>query len=246
MAFSETLKKRVRQKAHYRCSLCQAVLVEVHQIVPQAEGGSDEEENAAPLCASCHEIYGANQDHPDDVGLAALVDADEEILEGIDRATQPRADPIEARLCSVQLAPRPCQDDLLPPEVRSQLHLAGSELGDLGAQGLHPRARLLDRRRQDAPALGGRVLRLPRALKPLLRRLLGGRGDRGHRRAERCREAEEERERGLSMRRLAGHEGAPIEGSSDRASEGRGMRKAGCGFAPPTLRRSTPYSTREA
>ena len=60
VAFSASLKKRVRQKAHYRCCLCQAVLVEVHHIVPQGEGGPDEEDNAAPLCASCHEIYGAN------------------------------------------------------------------------------------------------------------------------------------------------------------------------------------------
>jgi hypothetical protein len=60
VAFSETLKRGVRRKAHFRCCLCQAVLVEVHHIVPEAEGGSDEEDNAAPLCASCHEIYGAN------------------------------------------------------------------------------------------------------------------------------------------------------------------------------------------
>jgi 5-methylcytosine-specific restriction endonuclease McrA len=46
VAFSESLKKRVRQKAHYRCCLCQAVLVEVHHIVPQEEGGSHEEDNA--------------------------------------------------------------------------------------------------------------------------------------------------------------------------------------------------------
>jgi hypothetical protein len=36
------------------------VFVEIHHILPQAEGGSDEEDNAAPLCASCHETYGAN------------------------------------------------------------------------------------------------------------------------------------------------------------------------------------------
>ena len=60
MAFSESLKKHVRQRAHYRCCLDQAVLVEVHHIVPQGEGGSDDEDNAAPLCASCHEKYGAN------------------------------------------------------------------------------------------------------------------------------------------------------------------------------------------
>jgi hypothetical protein len=60
VAFTESLKKRVRLKAHFRCCLCQAVLVEIHHIIPQAEGGSDEEDNAAPLCGSCHEIFGAN------------------------------------------------------------------------------------------------------------------------------------------------------------------------------------------
>jgi hypothetical protein len=60
LAFSESLKRGVRRKAHFRCCLCQAVLVEVHHIVPEAEGGSDDQDNAAPLCASCHEMYGAN------------------------------------------------------------------------------------------------------------------------------------------------------------------------------------------
>ena len=34
--------------------------VEVHHIVPQEENGPDNEDNAAPLCPSCHESYGAN------------------------------------------------------------------------------------------------------------------------------------------------------------------------------------------
>lgn len=34
--------------------------VEVHHIIPQEEGGPDTEDNAAPLCPSCHETYGAN------------------------------------------------------------------------------------------------------------------------------------------------------------------------------------------
>ena len=58
MAFSESLKKRVRRKAHFRCCLCQ--VERVHHILPEGEGGSDDEENAAPLCPSCHEIFGAN------------------------------------------------------------------------------------------------------------------------------------------------------------------------------------------
>lgn len=43
-----------------RCCVCRAVGIEVHHIVPLADGGPDELENAAPLCPSCHETYGAN------------------------------------------------------------------------------------------------------------------------------------------------------------------------------------------
>ena len=32
----------------------------MHHILPQAEGGPDSEDNAAPLCPSCHRIYGGN------------------------------------------------------------------------------------------------------------------------------------------------------------------------------------------
>lgn len=60
MAFSESLKLSVKQKAHFHCCLCHALGVEVHHIIPLAEGGSDEEDNAAPLCPTCHETYGAN------------------------------------------------------------------------------------------------------------------------------------------------------------------------------------------
>ncbi len=31
-------------------------------IIPQADGGADTEDNAAPLCPSCHETYGANRE----------------------------------------------------------------------------------------------------------------------------------------------------------------------------------------
>ncbi len=34
--------------------------LEVHHIVPKAEGGSDSEDNAAPLCPTCHRIFGGN------------------------------------------------------------------------------------------------------------------------------------------------------------------------------------------
>lgn len=61
MAFSEALKLKVKKRAHFRCCICQAVGVEVHHIHPQEEGGPDTEENASPLCPSCHETYGANK-----------------------------------------------------------------------------------------------------------------------------------------------------------------------------------------
>lgn len=60
MAFSEALKTKIRKQAHFCCCLCHAVDVEVHHIIPEAENGPDNEDNAAPLCASCHNIYGAN------------------------------------------------------------------------------------------------------------------------------------------------------------------------------------------
>ncbi|OGT72989.1 MAG: hypothetical protein A2W76_02805 [Gammaproteobacteria bacterium RIFCSPLOWO2_12_47_11] len=60
MAFSESLKLEIKRKAHFTCCLCKAVGIEIHHIIPQEEGGSDAEDNAAPLCPSCHETYGAN------------------------------------------------------------------------------------------------------------------------------------------------------------------------------------------
>jgi hypothetical protein len=60
MSFAEALKSKVRKKAHLSCCLCKAIGVEVHHIIPQEEGGPDTEDNAAPLCPSCHETYGAN------------------------------------------------------------------------------------------------------------------------------------------------------------------------------------------
>jgi 5-methylcytosine-specific restriction endonuclease McrA len=53
MAFTETLKLTVKRKAHFSCCLCHSLGVEVHHIVPQAEGGPDTEDNAAPLCRRC-------------------------------------------------------------------------------------------------------------------------------------------------------------------------------------------------
>ena len=37
--------------------------LDVHHIVPREHGGTSAEENAAPLCASCHRSFGGNPDH---------------------------------------------------------------------------------------------------------------------------------------------------------------------------------------
>lgn len=60
MAFSEALKARVRKRAHHQCCLCEALGVDIHHVKPQKEGGPDTEENAAPLCPSCHRTHGDN------------------------------------------------------------------------------------------------------------------------------------------------------------------------------------------
>ena len=62
MAFSEKVKKTVKQKACFRCVICHQPFVEIHHIVPQSEQGPDTEENAVPLCAGCHDLYGGNPD----------------------------------------------------------------------------------------------------------------------------------------------------------------------------------------
>lgn len=60
MAFSEEQKAAVRRLGHFRCCLCHALGVQVHHIIPTVDGGPDTEDNAAPLCPSCHDAYGAN------------------------------------------------------------------------------------------------------------------------------------------------------------------------------------------
>ena len=62
MPFSEKVKKQVRKRALFHCCICRepSISLEVHHITPQAQKGSDTEDNAAPLCPSCHSDYGDN------------------------------------------------------------------------------------------------------------------------------------------------------------------------------------------
>lgn len=60
MPFNEATKREAKERSAFRCCICHKPFVEVHHIVPQSAGGSDFLENAAPLCAYCHDLYGGN------------------------------------------------------------------------------------------------------------------------------------------------------------------------------------------
>lgn len=60
MSFSESLKADLRRRSDMRCCVCHSIGVDIHHIVPTCEDGSDAEDNAAPLCPSCHDTYGMN------------------------------------------------------------------------------------------------------------------------------------------------------------------------------------------
>lgn len=62
MPFSDSVREKVLKMALYHCCVCQkaGLSIEVHHIVPQAHGGDDSDDNAAPLCPTCHADYGDN------------------------------------------------------------------------------------------------------------------------------------------------------------------------------------------
>lgn len=60
MAFSEKVKLKAKRKSCFRCVICHKPFVEIHHIIPQTEGGGDTIDNAAPLCAYCHDLFGGN------------------------------------------------------------------------------------------------------------------------------------------------------------------------------------------
>jgi len=60
MPFSEALKLQVKRMAAFQCCRCREIGVDIHHIIPQAQGGTDEIDNAAPLCQNCHSKFGAN------------------------------------------------------------------------------------------------------------------------------------------------------------------------------------------
>jgi len=60
MTFPESVKKEVRERAAFRCCICQEIGPEIHHIIPLEGEGSDNIDNAAPLCPNCHTKFGAN------------------------------------------------------------------------------------------------------------------------------------------------------------------------------------------
>ena len=62
MGFSDKIKIEIKTKSNFTCCWCwKHSFVEVHHIIPIEEGGSDMIENAAPLCPTCHTLYGDNK-----------------------------------------------------------------------------------------------------------------------------------------------------------------------------------------
>jgi 5-methylcytosine-specific restriction endonuclease McrA len=68
LAFNRDEVSALLVKVHRRCSICHrfcGVKIETDHILPASEGGSDEIDNAIPVCFECHaEIHSYNPQHP--------------------------------------------------------------------------------------------------------------------------------------------------------------------------------------
>jgi len=60
MAFPENIKEEALKRSGFRCCICKDIATDVHHIKPTYKKGKDTIENAAPLCASCHDLFGDN------------------------------------------------------------------------------------------------------------------------------------------------------------------------------------------
>ena len=60
MRFSPKIKDEVKKRADFQCCRCHTLGPQVHHIIPVNKGGSDDISNAAPLCPTCHDQFGAN------------------------------------------------------------------------------------------------------------------------------------------------------------------------------------------
>ena len=68
MPFDKSVRTKALLWCDRHCCLCKkpcGVNIEVHHIVPEGEGGSDDIDNAIPLCFDCHsEVPRYNESHP--------------------------------------------------------------------------------------------------------------------------------------------------------------------------------------
>jgi hypothetical protein len=68
MAFSQSVRTTTLLWCDRHCCLCKKACgtnIEIHHIVPESDGGSDEIDNAMPLCFDCHsEVMKYNDEHP--------------------------------------------------------------------------------------------------------------------------------------------------------------------------------------
>jgi hypothetical protein len=55
MAITKTIRDHLLVEARHRCTICAEKCFEIHHIVEQAEGGTDDDENLIVLCPNCHQ-----------------------------------------------------------------------------------------------------------------------------------------------------------------------------------------------
>ncbi len=62
MPFTDKTRWEVKRRAHFKCCWCQQLKgsLDAHHIIPESEGGTNDIDNAAPLCKECHDTYGSN------------------------------------------------------------------------------------------------------------------------------------------------------------------------------------------
>lgn len=55
MAIPKATRDRLLVEAKHRCTICSEKCFEIHHIVEQADGGSDDPDNLIVLCPNCHQ-----------------------------------------------------------------------------------------------------------------------------------------------------------------------------------------------
>ena len=71
MPFSQSVKRKVKEKSSFKCCRCKLDLpLQVHHLIPEHEGGPNTIDNAVPLCPNCHVWFGNNPDHRNELRQA--------------------------------------------------------------------------------------------------------------------------------------------------------------------------------